>query len=118
MAALPGSTLDRMFAAVEAVRERLHRATSALGAAGVPYAVAGGNAVSAHVSQIDPDAQRNTRDVDILLRREDLSAAKAALEAVGFIYRHAAGLDVSLDGPEGRVIRGTRRLRGRDGSGR
>jgi hypothetical protein len=105
-AALSGTILDRMFAAVEAVRERLERATSALNAAGVPYAVAGGNAVAAHVARIDPGAQRNTRDVDILLRREDLDDARRALEAVGFVYRHAAGLDVFLDGPDGRASEG------------
>ena len=35
----------RMIEAVEAVRERVRRATSALQLAGIPYAVAGGNAV-------------------------------------------------------------------------
>ena len=36
-----------MIRAVERVRERLRRAVAALKAAGVPYAVAGGNAVAA-----------------------------------------------------------------------
>ena len=44
----------------------------------VPYAVAGGNAVAAWVSRVDEAAVRNTQDVDILLRRSDLSAAIAA----------------------------------------
>jgi len=38
---------ERMIRAVERVRERLRRAVAALKAAGVPYAVAGGNAVAA-----------------------------------------------------------------------
>ena len=43
----PGQfSIDRMFRAVERVRERLLRATAALEAAGVEYAVAGGNAVA------------------------------------------------------------------------
>lgn len=90
---------DRMVAAVEAVRNRLHRATAALEAAGLDYAVVGGNAVAAWVARIDPAAVRNTQDVDILLRRADLPAAKVAMEAAGFIYRHAASIDMFLDGP-------------------
>lgn len=100
------TTLDRMMQAVEDVRQRLLRATSALAAAGVPYAVAGGNAVAAHVAQRDPAAVRNTQDVDVLLRRDDLPAARAALEAVGFVYRHVAGVDVFLDGPAAKPRQG------------
>ena len=88
--------------AVEQVRLRLLRATAALGAAGVDYAVAGGNAVAAWVTRVDPAAVRATQDVDILLRRDQLPAATAALEAAGFVYRHTAGLDYFLDGPTGR----------------
>lgn len=97
--ALAVDTLDRMMKAVEDVRDRLHRATAALAAGGVPYAVAGGNAVASYVAQRDPGAVRNTQDVAVLIRRDDLSAARAALEAAGFIYRHVAGIDVFLDGP-------------------
>jgi hypothetical protein len=95
--------LDRMVLAVERVRDRLRRATAALEAAGVPYAVAGGNAVAAWVSTVDPSATRNTQDVDILLRRQDLDRAAAALAAAGFIRRHAAGIDMFLDGPDARA---------------
>src|SRR6266446_2969033 len=90
---------ERMIRAVERARERLRRAVSALEAAGVPYAVAGGNAVAAWVSCVDEAAVRNTQDVDILLRRADLPAAMAALAKAGFIHRHAKGLDMFLDGP-------------------
>src|SRR5207248_4690738 len=51
------------------------------------------------VSRVDEAAVRNTQDVDILLRRSDLPAAKAALAKAGFVYRHAKGLDMFLDGP-------------------
>ena len=95
--------LDRMVSAVEEVRQRLLRATAALERAGVPYAVAGGNAVAAWVARIDQGAVRNTADVDILLRRRDLPATVEALEGVGFVYRHVAGMDVFLDGPDGKV---------------
>jgi hypothetical protein len=77
---------ERALIAAEKVKERLRRATRALDAAGVPYAVAGGNAVAEWVGRIDEDAVRNTRDVDILIRRPDFPAARACPEAVGFIY--------------------------------
>ena len=65
----------------------------------MPYAVIGGNAVAAWVARVDEAAVRNTADVDILLRRDDLPVARAALEKAGFVYRHAAGIDMFLDGP-------------------
>jgi hypothetical protein len=92
-----------MIRAVENVRNRLLRAVAALEAAQVPYAVAGGNAVAAWVSRVDQAAVRNTQDVDILLRRSDLPAAKAAMSRAGFVYRHAASLDMFLDGPDARA---------------
>lgn len=92
-----------MVLAVELVRERLLRATAALEAAGVPYAVVGGNAVAAWVARVDPAAVRNTQDVDILMRRQDLDAAARALEAVGFVRRHVAGIDMFLDGPNAKA---------------
>jgi hypothetical protein len=94
--------IDRVFMAVEKQRERLLRATRALAEAGVPYAVAGGNAVASWVSRIDEAAVRFTQDVDILLQRDDLPAAIAAMEPAGFRYRHAAGVHMFLDGPDGR----------------
>jgi hypothetical protein len=94
---------ERLTRAVEKIRERLLRAVAALDAAKIPYAVVGGNAVGAWVSRIDEAAVRNTRDVDLLLRREDLDAATAALASAGFVRRHAAGIDMFLDGPSGRA---------------
>ena len=90
---------ERMLRAVEKVRERLLRATGALEAANIPYAVAGGNAVAAWVTRVDEAAVRNTQDVDILIRRADLERVKEALEKAGFVYRHAASIDMFLDGP-------------------
>ena len=66
---------ERMNEGVESVRRRLSRAAKALAAARVPYAVIGGNAVAAWVIQVDEAAVRNTQDVDILLREEDLEAS-------------------------------------------
>ena len=90
---------ERMIRAVEKVRERLRRTAEALRKAGVPYAVAGGNAVAAWVSRVDEAAVRNTQDVDILLRRSDFAAAREALTAAGFVYRHVKSIDMFLDGP-------------------
>jgi hypothetical protein len=98
---------QRMIAAVEKVRDRLLRTVKALEEANIPYAIVGGNAVAAWVSRVDESAVRNTRDVDILLRRADLGAARQALEAAGFVYRQAASLgrpgslDLFLDGAGG-----------------
>ena len=92
-------SLDRAVNAVEKVRQRLLRAAATLNAANVPYAVAGGNAVALWVSRVDEAAVRNTQDVDVLIRREDFDAAKAALESAGFVHRHSAGIDVFLDSP-------------------
>ncbi len=92
-------SLERMVRAVEKVRERLLRTAAILETAQVPYAVIGGNAVAAWVSRVDEAAVRNTRDVDILLRRADFDAAKVAMAAGGFVYRHAASIDMFLDGP-------------------
>jgi hypothetical protein len=90
---------ERLVSAVEKVRERLRRAAAALEQAQIPYAVIGGNAVATWVSEVDEAAVRNTRDVDILLRRADLDRAKEAMAAAGFIYRHVKGIDMFLDGP-------------------
>lgn len=94
--------LDRMVPPVDLVRERLLRSTKALEEAGIPYAVIGGNAVATWVSKVDLDAVRNTVDVDIMLRDDDLDAAKSVLEKAGFVYRHSAGIDFFLDGPDGK----------------
>lgn len=90
---------ERMIGAVEKVRERFASATAALERAGVPHAVVGRHAVAAWVARVDQAAVRNTQDVDLILRRADLDAAKAALAAAGFVDRHRSGLDMFLDGP-------------------
>ncbi|MCE9553217.1 MAG: hypothetical protein K8T91_07540 [Planctomycetes bacterium] len=93
----------RIEQAVENVKRRMRRVTEALNAAGVPYAVVGGNAVQHWVAQVDESVVRNTRDVDIILNRPDLPAAIAALEKIGFIYRHAASVSMFLDGPDAKA---------------
>lgn len=103
-------TLERMVRAVEAVEERLLRSCRALEAGGVLYAVIGGNAVAAWVAQKDEGAVRNTRDVDILIRREDLPKAIQAMEAVGFVHANVTGVDLFIDGPTGKPSQGVHLL--------
>lgn len=94
---------ERMSSAIDRVRERLLRTARVLDAAGVAYAVVGGNAVAAWVSRVDEAAVRNTQDVDVLLRREALPAAADAMHQAGFVFRHVASVDLFLDGPEARA---------------
>src|ERR1700741_4301243 len=94
--------LDRMERAVGNVRERLLRATAALNETGLPYAVVGGNAVASWVATVDEGAVRNTRDVDLLVRRSDLPAITAALEQAGFVGGELLDVIMFRDGPEGK----------------
>lgn len=101
---LTGDALwTRMERAVEKVQERLRKAAGVLEEAGIPYAVVGGNAVRIWVAQVDEAAVRNTRDVDILVRRDDLPRIRQTLESIGFVYRHAAGLTMFLDGNQAKA---------------
>jgi len=106
----PADILDRMVKAVEKVRERLFRTTQVLDNAGIAYAVVGGNAVGAWVAKIDEGSVRNTRDVDILIQRDDLEAVKAAMEADGFIFGNAYGVDFFLDSPDAKPSEGVHLL--------
>ena len=88
----------RMSEGIEKVKARLRRATTLLEAAGLPYAVIGGNAVAAWVSRVDDSVVRNTRDVDLLVRRSDMEAIVIAMAGGGFIHR-----SVSILGGKGRI---------------
>jgi hypothetical protein len=85
--------LDRMERAVAKVRERLLRATAVLNRAG-------GHAVASWVATIDAGAVRNTRDIDLLVRRDDLAALTAALEQAGFVRAEVLDVHMFLDGPD------------------
>lgn len=93
---------DRMFSAMDKVRERLDRSTTALADAGIPYAIVGGNAVAAWVATIDDGAVRTTKDVDLLLAKEDEGRATAALQAVGFVHAFTMNVTMFLDGEDGK----------------
>lgn len=95
--------LDRVEQAAANVKERLKRSVAALDAAGIPHAVVGGHAVAAWVARIDPAAVRTTVDVNLLIDRADLPRAIVALEKVGFIHSFTFGINIFVDGPNGKA---------------
>ncbi len=105
VAILGETSWTRMSEGIEKVKDRLRRASALLEAANLPYAVIGGNAVAAWVSRVDDSVVRNTRDVDLLVRRSDMDAIIAAMASGGFIHRSvsilggAGRIEMFLDGP-------------------
>jgi hypothetical protein len=83
--------------ALDEITDRLHRIATALNEAGVPFALVGGQAVALWVATKDPAAVRTTKDIDILLRREDLPKARAAAAAVSLDYFEVAGVGMFLE---------------------
>jgi len=82
---------------VEQLFDVLHRITVALRGAGIEYRVIGDVAIFLHVSQRDPLAARMTRDIDLAISRSDLSRLADAVRPHGFVFRHAAGVDMLVD---------------------
>jgi hypothetical protein len=82
--------------------------------AGIAYAVIGGSAVAAWVSRMDESVVRTTRDVDLLVRREDMAEITTALASAGFRHRSASILggkgtiQMFLDGPGANARDGVR----------
>ncbi len=68
----------------------------AFSAAGIEYRVAGGLAVYLYVEEVEPDAGRLTKDIDVVVRREDLQRIAAAVQPFGLEYRHVAGVDMRV----------------------
>jgi hypothetical protein len=62
--------------------------------AGLEYGVIGGLATYLYVEELEPDAGRLTKDIDVAVRREDLEKIAKAAEAFGFEHRHVAGEDM------------------------
>ena len=90
----------RMERAVQRVDERLRNTVRILEAAKVPYAIVGGHAVRAWVAQVDEAAVRTTRDVDVLVRPDDLPAVIEAMTSNGFHHRQTTGLDMFVEEPD------------------
>jgi hypothetical protein len=83
--------------ALDEINERLERITRALNAAGVPFALIGGQAVAIWVATRDPDAVRTTKDVDIMIPRDELPRARGAADAAGMDYFEVAGVGMFLE---------------------
>src|SRR3954451_10216478 len=81
---------ERYQMALNEVTDRLNRIAHSLENAKVSFALVGGQAVALWVATKDPAAVRTTKDVDILLRREDLPQARAAATAVALDYFEVA----------------------------
>jgi hypothetical protein len=93
----PASFWERYVMAVDDVTQRLERITRALTSAQVPYALVGGQAVALWVATKDPAAVRTTKDVDILLRREDVPRARAAALAIDMDYFEVVDVGMFLE---------------------
>jgi len=87
----------RYVTALDKVGDRLQRICRALDDASVPYALVGGQAVALWVASKDPAAVRTTKDVDILIRREDLPRARAAALSAKMDYFEVTGVGMFLD---------------------
>ena len=94
--------IRKAFMAVEKVERRLRRTVAALEGADIPYAIVGGHAVAFWVATRDPEAVRNTRDVGVMIDRGDFGRVVEAMEADGFEYHHVNGIDLFIDGPDGK----------------
>jgi len=62
--------------------------------AGLDYRVVGGLAAYLYVEEAEADAGRLTKDIDIIVRRQDLEKIAKAVETFGLQYRHVAGVDM------------------------
>lgn len=71
--------------------------SGALASAGIPCRIIGGLAVFLHVDEVEPIAARVTRDVDVAVARHDIDRIRAAVEPLGFRFRHVAGVDMFVD---------------------
>jgi len=83
--------------ALDDVTDRLERITGALTTAGVPHALVGGQAVALWVATRDSAAVRTTKDVDLLIRKADLPAAKKAARSIGMEYCEILGVGMFLE---------------------
>ncbi|MBX3191991.1 MAG: nucleotidyltransferase family protein [Labilithrix sp.] len=60
--------------------DELHRIAAALRSASIDYAVCGGVAVTIH------GATRTTKDIDLLVRREDVPRVLEAVRPLGYVF--------------------------------
>jgi hypothetical protein len=72
--------------------------------AGIEHRIVGELAVYLYVDEVEPDAGRLTKDIDIAVRREDVDRIAEAAKPFGMELRHVAGVDrlVRSDQPSAR----------------
>ena len=70
------------------------RIEKAFSCAGIEYRVVGGLAVYLYIEEVDPDAGRLTKDIDIAVRRQDLEKIARAVEPDRFELRRVDGVDM------------------------
>src|SRR4029079_11439057 len=85
---------------VEQLFELAERVEKAFSSAGLEYRIIGGLATYLYVEEVEPDAGRLTKDIDIAVRRADLERIKQAVEPFGLQYRHGAGVDMLVQAGE------------------
>lgn len=91
------SLWEKHVMALDDVTARFNRIKQAFEARAIPYALVGGQAVALWVATIDPSAVRTTKDVDLLVKREDLPKIRAAALAVGMEYFEVMGVGMLLE---------------------
>jgi len=82
--------------ALDDLSVRLDAVTRCLDEAGVEYAIVGGQAVALWVATIDPAAVRTTKDIDLLLERGALPAARSAVQSLGMEYFETMGVGMFI----------------------
>jgi hypothetical protein len=93
----PRSFWEKHLMAVDQLSQRLERITRALLEKKVPYALIGGQAVNMWIATKDTGGGRQTKDIDILLERNDVPLAKAAGLAAGLDYFETIGVGMFLE---------------------
>jgi hypothetical protein len=72
-----------IFRANEIVRERQATIVQALNDAGVPFALSGSNATFVWIATVDESATRQYRNVEFIIRRNDVENLVSAMNALG-----------------------------------
>jgi hypothetical protein len=87
--------------------DELHAIAAALTAAGIPYAVCGGIAVTAY------GAVRTTKDIDVLIAREDVARVLDAVRPLGYAFP-ALPMTFEPGTPRERHVQRVSKVDGRD----
>lgn len=97
VAVVPLEAFHQHRMAVDEVEKRLERITSALTAEKVQYALVGGQAVALWVTTKDPATTRTSKNVDLLVRKEDLPRVRAAARRCNMEYMEVIGVGMLLE---------------------